>query len=157
MRTLVVTQHSLAPWRAGGARLAAAGRGVSAVVVGDGPQRAELEEKAAALQIGVDFVGETIITQRHIRAFDVVVVPSVSEGSPLIVLEALATGVPIVATAVGGIPALIRDRVEARLVPPRDPDALATAIADVLSHPDQAASRATRAREEGAPSGPPAD
>ena len=138
------------------ARLAAAGRGVSAVVVGDGPQRAELEEKAAALQIGVDFVGETIITQRHIRAFDVVVVPSVSEGSPLIVLEALATGVPIVATAVGGIPALIRDRVEARLVPPCDPDALATAIADVLSHPDQAASRATRAREEGAQSGPAA-
>ena len=140
------------------ARLASAGRGVSGVVVGDGPQRAELEREAIALGIAhmVDFVGPMILTQRHIRAFDVVAVPSVSEGSPLIVLEARAAGVPIVATAVGGIPSLIRDRVEALLVPPQDPDALANAIADVLSFPDQAARRAARARERAAQSDPAA-
>jgi glycosyltransferase involved in cell wall biosynthesis len=140
------------------ARLAAAGRGTRCVMVGDGPQRAEPEKEAAALGVGhlVDFVGEKILTQRHIRAFDVVAVPSASEGSPLIVLEARAAGVPIVATAVGGIPSLIRNRVEALLVPPQDPDALATAIADVLSSPDDAARRAARARGRGAQSGPAA-
>ncbi|MFH2073232.1 MAG: glycosyltransferase family 4 protein [Actinomycetota bacterium] len=140
------------------ARLAGAGRGVRCVVVGDGPQRAELEKEVIALGVArmVDFVGPIILTQRHIRAFDVVVVPSVSEGSPLIVLEARAAGVPIVATAVGGIPFLIRNRVEALLVPPQDPDALATAIADVLSFPDQAARRAARARGHAAQTSPAA-
>jgi glycosyltransferase involved in cell wall biosynthesis len=131
------------------ARLRSVGQEVRGVVVGDGPQRAELEREAIVLGIAdvVDFVGPVILTQRQIRAFDVVAVPSLSEGTPLIVLEARAAGVPIVATDVGGIPSLIRDWDETLLVSPQDPNALAEAIADMLSAPEGAARRTAGARE----------
>ena len=69
-----------------------------------------------------------------LRSIDLMVLPSHVEGAPNIVLEAMSAGTPIVATAVSGTPELVRDGIEARLVPPRDPAVLAAAIIEVLSN-----------------------
>jgi len=66
-----------------------------------------------------------------LAALDVMVLPSHVEGAPNIVLEAMASGVAVLASAVSGTPELARDGIEARLVPPRDPDALAAGIAEL--------------------------
>jgi glycosyltransferase involved in cell wall biosynthesis len=66
---------------------------------------------------------------------DVLVVPSLTEGSPLIVLEAMAAGIPVVASAVGGIPDQLRNGQEGILVPPDDPDALGEALGALLRDP----------------------
>jgi glycosyltransferase involved in cell wall biosynthesis len=62
--------------------------------------------------------------------------PSHSEGSPNVVLEAMAAGLPIAATQVGGVPEIIVDRETALLVPARDPDALAAAVGELLMDPE---------------------
>jgi glycosyltransferase involved in cell wall biosynthesis len=80
------------------------------------------------------------------RGFDVFVQASDSEGSPYSLLEAMASGTPVIATAVGDIPALIRDRVEGLLVPRGDARALAAAIEATLRSPDEAVRRAEAAR-----------
>jgi glycosyltransferase involved in cell wall biosynthesis len=66
---------------------------------------------------------------------DLLVVPSLTEGSPLIVLEAMAAGIPVVASAVGGIPDQIRNGREGILVPSDDPDALGEALGALLRDP----------------------
>jgi glycosyltransferase involved in cell wall biosynthesis len=66
---------------------------------------------------------------------DVCVLPSLSEGLPLAVLEAMAAGKPVVACAVGGVPELVADGQTGLLVPPADPQALAAAIRGLLSDP----------------------
>ena len=71
--------------------------------------------------------------QDFYAAADVLALPSHSEGSPYVLLEAMAAGLPIVATAVGGVPEMITDDESALLVPAHDPDAVAAAIARVLS------------------------
>lgn len=68
-----------------------------------------------------------------LSSIDLMVLPSHVEGAPNIVLEAMSTGTPIVATAVSGTPELVRDGIEARLVPPRDSAVLAATIVEVLS------------------------
>lgn len=78
---------------------------------------------------------------------DVFVLPSQFEGLPLVLLEAMAAGVPVIGSRVCGIREVIRDGVSGRLVPPADPSALATAILDSLSNPEKAAQWALRARQ----------
>jgi len=80
-------------------------------------------------------------------ALDLFVLSSYLEGLGTSVLDAQASGVPVVATAVGGVPEMIEDRVNGRLVPPRDPAALAGAILEALEDPEQARARAGKARE----------
>jgi glycosyltransferase involved in cell wall biosynthesis len=72
------------------------------------------------------------------RSLDVLVVPSLTEGSPLVTLEAMAAGVPVVASAVGGIPDQIRHDKEGLLVPPGDTGALGDALLELLRDPDRA-------------------
>ena len=82
------------------------------------------------------------------RAADVLVLPSLAENLPVVLIEAQATGVPVVASDVGGVREIVDER-SGRLVPPGDRAALATAIEAVLEHP-QAYNRAViaaRARE----------
>ena len=81
---------------------------------------------------------------RYFQAFDVLVLSSRSEGSPMVLFEAMAAGVPIVATAVGGVPDMVSSR-EALLVPAEDPAALAEAIRQVAADPEGANARARSA------------
>ena len=100
------------------------------VVVGDGPLRGELEQLAAMLRLGehVELLGFRPDARALIGALDLLAVSSRSEGTPLVVFEALSAGVPVVASAVGGILDQVRDGCEGLLVPPDDPEALASAL-----------------------------
>lgn len=104
--------------------------GLRVVVVGDGPERAALERQTAdaGLDGVVEFRGEVRPAWSALREFQVYALTSVSEGVPLSVLEAMSMGLPVVATAVGGIPEIIDDGVNGYLVP-RGEDRTATAVA----------------------------
>jgi glycosyltransferase involved in cell wall biosynthesis len=109
-------------------------------VVGDGPSRAELGERAAALGIAdrVVFHGymdETGVRRRLAEA-DVFVMTSFAEGVPVVLMEALAAGVPAVATRIAGIPELIEDGVTGMLVAPAEPAAAAEAVRRLLEDPE---------------------
>jgi glycosyltransferase involved in cell wall biosynthesis len=110
------------------------------VVVGDGPLREELLDLARRLGISerVCFLGYRTDSRALMALMDLLVVPSLTEGSPLIVLEAIAAGVPVVASAVGGIPDQLRHGKEGLLVPPGAPDALGEALAALLRDPEYA-------------------
>ncbi len=106
-------------------------------VVGDGPERANLEREALrCLQPNtVHFHGfqtDPAMLHRFYVNADLFVLCSVSEGLGRVVLEAMARGVPVVATRVGGIPDLVRDGETGLLVPPRDPEALAHAMDRII-------------------------
>lgn len=107
-------------------------------VLGDGPERDVLRSESRRLGLAekVSWHGAVPGAGRLLRAFDLVVLSSRTEGTPMIVLEALAAGVPVVAAAVGGVPDLVRE--DGVLVPPADPEALARAIRDTLDHLDAA-------------------
>jgi glycosyltransferase involved in cell wall biosynthesis len=123
---------------------------IRVLLVGDSEtNRPSIEARIAALGLG-DTV--TILGQREdvadlIAAFDVATLCSDYEGTPLALLEYMDAARPIVATRVGGIPDLVDDGVEAVLVPPRDPKALADAIAGMLADRERAAAFGERARQ----------
>ncbi len=108
------------------------GRAVRLILVGDGPERPQLE---SAAREGVIFTVQVCDTTSYYAASDVLVLPSLTEGSPNVLLEAMAAGVAVVATEVGGIPEIVRHRESAMLVPPRDSARFAGAIEEVLSDP----------------------
>lgn len=123
---------------------------VSLVVAGDGPMRAQLE---AAANGGVTFLGhvdgETV--DRYLTGARAAVVPSEwYENAPLAVLESMACGCPVIASRVGGIPELIRDRVDGLLVEPGDADSLSAAMAYVMDNPSEAMAMGKRAQEQAA-------
>jgi glycosyltransferase involved in cell wall biosynthesis len=103
------------------------------VIVGDGPERARLEAAARSLGCPVIFTGQVSDVQTFYAMADVFVLPSHSEGSPNVLLEAMAENVPVVATAVGGVPEMVENNESALLVPPNDPTSLAASIARVLT------------------------
>jgi glycosyltransferase involved in cell wall biosynthesis len=104
-------------------------------IAGDGPLRAQLEALTAELDISrrVRFMGFRRDVPALLSAADVFVMPSLSEGLPLAILEAMAAGVPIVASAVGGMPELLRPDQTGWLVEPRNAAQLARAVLDVLA------------------------
>lgn len=108
------------------------------VLLGDGPLRARLEAQAAALGLmgKVVFAGFRDDAAALLPAFDGVVFSSHFEGLPIALLEAMAAGKAVVATAVGGIPAALEDRNEGLLLPPRDPRRLAEELGRLLADPD---------------------
>ncbi len=114
--------------------------GARFLVVGDGPLREELRDLVGRLGVEdrVRFLGYRTEARALIRLLDVLVVPSLTEGSPLIVLEAMAACVPVVASAVGGVPDQARHGEEGLLVPPGDPEALAGAMDELLRDPRRA-------------------
>jgi glycosyltransferase involved in cell wall biosynthesis len=124
------------------ARVCAAVPDARFLVAGDGPLREELLALAGRLGVGerVRFLGYRADARALIGLLDVLVVPSLTEGTPLIVLEAMAAGIPVVASAVGGIPDQIRHNKEGLLVPAGDPAALAEALLELLQDPDRARS-----------------
>ena len=110
------------------------------VFVGEGELRDALHDMA--IDLGVEhacrFVGVREDIADILAAADLFVLPSLSEGFPFVLLEALAMGRPVVASRVNGVPELIEDHKTGLLVPARDPQALAAAIREVLSDPTAA-------------------
>jgi glycosyltransferase involved in cell wall biosynthesis len=104
------------------------------LVVGDGPLRGELEASTEHLGLNqrVRFLGFRSDARALVELLDVLVVPSLSEGAPLVILEAMAAGIPVVASAVGGIPDQIRHEREGLLVPPGNSAALGDALFGLL-------------------------
>jgi glycosyltransferase involved in cell wall biosynthesis len=119
------------------------------LIAGEGPLGAELRHQAATAGVAVRFLGPRRDVPALLAAADVVVVPSIWEGQPLIVQETLRAGRPLVATRVGGIAELTGDDA-ALLVPPGDPGALAAAVTRLLDDPAAAARLAAAARARGA-------
>ena len=114
-------------------------RGVDArlLLVGDGPDREALERLAHDLGVVKRclFLGYQEDVARFYDAIDVLLLPSVNEGTPVSVIEALAAERPAVATRVGGIPDVVRDGVDGFLVDSDEPDALAERLAELAADP----------------------
>jgi len=118
-------------------------RGVDAYLclVGDGPDRDHLESYAHELGVikRCLFVGYQDDVSRFYNAIDVLLLPSVSEGTPVSVIEALAAERPAVATRVGGVPDVVRDGVDGFLVDVGDAGALAERLAELAADPERRA------------------
>jgi glycosyltransferase involved in cell wall biosynthesis len=107
-------------------------------LVGQGPERERLAALVRARGLGhvVTLAGAVPDARALLAGFQFAVLPSHSEGLPNAVLEAMAAGLPVVATAVGGVPDIVADGETGLLVPPRDPAALAKAIERLAADPD---------------------
>ena len=118
------------------------------VVVGEGSLKAKLQQQAERLGIAprCHWLGHRTDVRELYQGFDVFVQSSDHEGSPTVVVEAMALAVPVVATRVGGTAELLEHNVHGLLVPRRDPAALAAAIAQTLADPPATAGRVAAAR-----------
>jgi glycosyltransferase involved in cell wall biosynthesis len=119
------------------------------VLIGDGPMRERLEEEVRLLGIAerVRFAGERRDVLPLLPSLTALVVPSHAEGMPLALMEAMAAGLPVVATSVGGIPEMIQHLSTGLLVPPGDAGQLAIAVDGLLDDPPWAAAIGARARQ----------
>ncbi len=120
---------------------------VHVALIGDGPERSRLEQLRDELGLAsrVHFTGFLSELENVYPDLDCVVNSSRNEGTPVALIEAMAAGVPVVATAVGGTPDLLRDVALGTLVPPGDADALATALSEALQNHDTSLARARAA------------
>jgi glycosyltransferase involved in cell wall biosynthesis len=130
--------------------LARSDLGIGFVLFGDGPLRAKLSRRIVSAGLAKTFI---LLGFRHdfdsfLPFFDVLALPSFTEGLPNVVLEAFAAGVPVVATAVGGTPELVEDGANGYLVPAGDAKALARRIMDVLSFPANQRAMGQEGREK---------
>ncbi|QKE85801.1 glycosyltransferase [Arthrobacter sp. NEB 688] len=130
--------------------LGATPTGVELDVAGDGPSRAILEELAARVAPGrVHFHGrldKAAVAGLVARSRAMVVPSRWYENQPMTILESFAASTPVVATALGGMPELVHDGVEGRVVPPNDPAALARVLGELAADPEETRAMGTRAR-----------
>lgn len=105
----------------------------SLIVIGDGPERERLETQAQRLGLRVRFLGERADVAQVLPAFDVFVLSSLWEGEPVAVLEAMACGLPVVASATSGAKELVREGQTGHVVPIGDAAALGKAVARLLA------------------------
>lgn len=120
------------------------------VLVGDGELKARIRETIRTAGLGDRFL---LIEGREdapdlMPAFDVVALPSLWEGLPYVLLEAMAAGAGVVAARVGGMPDVIEDGVDGLLVPARDPEALAEAIMKLFDNPERRSNMGYKARRK---------
>jgi glycosyltransferase involved in cell wall biosynthesis len=131
------------------------GRGIDAalVLVGDGPDRVAVERLAAELGIARDtfFVGYQRDVRPYYALFDALVLPSANEGTPVVAIEALASGRPVVATRVGGVPDVVTDGEDGILVSPEDVAGLTDALASLALDPELRARLGGAGRERVVP------
>ncbi len=118
-------------------------------IAGSGPDGARLAERARALRLehAVRWLGERADVAGLMSVADLIVLPSRREGLPYVALEALALGRPLVATAVGGLPELLRDGIEGRLIAAGNVDALTSALHLAFEDPAQASGWGRRGRD----------
>lgn len=116
-------------------------------IIGDGAEKKKLELRIMNNELRDRFfiISGLAPAAPYLRAFDAFVLPSIKEGLPYTILEAMHAGVPIIAAEVGGMPEVLRNR--AALVPPRDPNSLAEAIRHALANPHKTKALAEKARE----------
>jgi glycosyltransferase involved in cell wall biosynthesis len=109
------------------------------VLAGDGPQRASLERQSRELGMGqrVRFVGWCEDLPPLYATFDICVIASLNEGTPVAVIEAMAAAKPVIATSVGGVPDVVEDGRTGVLVPAGDAERLAISIADLACDPEK--------------------
>lgn len=111
--------------------------GLRLTIVGDGPDRAALETLARPLGEAVRFTG--VLSQDEVAATladaDALVLPSFAEGVPVVLMEAMASGKPVIATRVAGVQELVEDGISGFVVPPGDADALARSIKALAADP----------------------
>jgi glycosyltransferase involved in cell wall biosynthesis len=107
------------------------------VLVGNGPERHSIERLVDRLDLGrhVDFTGFRSDVANLLGCTDVVVLCSETESAPLTLLEGMSSGLPVVATNVGGIPEIVEDGVNGYLVPPKHPEAIAERILELNADP----------------------
>lgn len=119
------------------------------LIWGEGPLRPDLEKLIRELGVDgtVNLRGTTVEPEAALRELDVFVLPSLSEACSNVLLEAMATGLAVVATRVGGNPALVEDEETGLLVPPADPAALAKAIIRLIEEPALRTQLAERGRD----------
>ena len=105
------------------------------VLVGDGVLRGDLEERARAAGVEAEFLGVVPHGQlpRHFRSADCFVLPSLSEGNPKALIEAMASGLPCAASARGGIPSMLEDGVTGLLFDPERVEDIAGAVSRLLA------------------------
>lgn len=112
-------------------------RSAHLVIVGDGPMRSELEQLAGRLMPGrVTFASELPDVRPVLTASDVLVLTSLTEGLPAVLIEAGLSGIPVVATRVGGVPEIVDDGKTGVLVPVEDPAAVTSAVEHALGSPE---------------------
>jgi glycosyltransferase involved in cell wall biosynthesis len=119
-------------------------------LAGEGPERGRVEAEIARHGLGevVRLLGERSDIRRLMHAADLLVLPSREEGLSNVLLEAMASGLPVIATAVGGSPELIDDRVTGRLLPSDDVAALAATIAALAGDAEERRRLAAAARAQ---------
>jgi glycosyltransferase involved in cell wall biosynthesis len=110
---------------------------IHGILIGDGREKKPIEKLIRALNLSrwIELKGFRNDVEKVLADFDIFVLPSITEGLPMILLEAGAMGIPVVATWVGGIPELIQSGVEGLLVSPGDSETLASAIARLANTP----------------------
>jgi glycosyltransferase involved in cell wall biosynthesis len=113
--------------------------GLKIVIAGEGPDREKIEEmiQQYGLQPSVILAGQQSNMPAVYAAMDIFVLPSLNEGLPMTVLEAMAASRPVIATRVGAIPNVINDGENGLLVDPRDSEGLRSAIASLLNDPER--------------------
>jgi glycosyltransferase involved in cell wall biosynthesis len=118
-------------------------------IAGRGPLQRDLEREADQLGLAeqVSFLGWQTDLGPILRSWDIFVMPSLEEGLPIAVLNAMAEGLPIVSTSVGGLPELIEDGRTGYLVPPHDPLALARALRCLILEPKRRSAQGAAGRE----------
>jgi glycosyltransferase involved in cell wall biosynthesis len=123
--------------------------GLKVVIVGEGPDRKAIEGMVQeyGLQSNVVLAGQQSDMPGVYAAMDIFVLPSLNEGLPMTILEAMAASKPVVATRVGAIPKVINDGENGLLVDPRDTDGLRNAIASLLADPGKCRRMGEKAHE----------
>jgi len=109
-------------------------------LIGDGPDRAALETKTKAMGLGdrvtfTGYLGQAEVAE-HLNRSDALVLPSFAEGVPVVLMEAMAAQLPVIATRVAGVQELVEDGVSGYTLPPGDMEALVEALDHLLSDPD---------------------
>ncbi|WP_299819468.1 glycosyltransferase family 4 protein [uncultured Jannaschia sp.] len=119
-------------------------------IIGDGPDRAELECLAAPLEAAVTFTGalSQADVAARLAAADALVLPSFAEGVPVVLMEAMASGKPVIATRVAGVSELVEDGISGYLVPPGDVETLTARLLDLANDPDCWAEMGRAGREK---------
>ena len=124
------------------------------VILGDGPKKTELNylTKSKGLDNEINFTGFQEDIEKWLPAFDVFVLPSLTEGTPMALLEAMSMGIPVIASAVGGVPGIVKNGVNGFLVEPGDYSGLCEKITLLKNDPalrEKMASEAVKTIKEG--------